>query len=440
MISKTDLEKVLLEWKEFKLPEIRERELKLDLNPEQIISLTGIRRSGKTFILLDTAKKLLRRYKRGEVLYVNFEHELLVNIEAKDARKMFEIHGELFEERIRYLLFDEIQKVRNWEVLLRRLYDERRYRIFISGSSSEVRPKELSSSLRGRTLNFMVFPLNFREFLKFKNHEFGNKDDLVEEKKGKMLKLLREYLEFGGFPDVVLKEDRIEKIKLISSYFDTILLRDIIEKHEIRHVRLLEMFLKYIISTSSCYFSPTKAQNYFKSIGEKCTKPTLLDFLEYAEKAFLVFKTEIFSPKIKDRKQYPVKIYTIDNSFINFVNPKFSENIGVLMENCVGIEFLRRKEKDPTIEIYYWKNHQGREVDFVVKKGFEIHELVQVSYALNENDVRRRETKSLIKASEELGCKNLLVITWDYEGEEKAKGKEIRFIPLWKWLLRSHNL
>ena len=162
----------------------------------------------------------------------------------------------------------------------------------------------------------------------------------------------------------------------------------------------------------------------------------MLDFFEHAENAFLLFKTEIFSPKVKERKQYPVKVYCIDNGFVNFINPRFSENFGSLMENSVAIELWRRKENTtiPT-EIYYWKDENGKEVDFVIKQGSRVKQLIQVTYALGRDDVDKREIKALLKASELLKCKNLLVITWDYEGEEKIKNKKIKFMPLWKWLL-----
>ena len=435
MISRDDIKRVLIEWERKDFPEIIERDVEINLSPEEITSITGIRRSGKTFLLLWIAKNLLKELSREEILYINFEHELLRNIEVRDVRKIFEVHSELYRGNIKYILFDEIQKVDGWEVLLRRLYDERKYRLFITGSTQELRPRDLAYSLRGRTINYTIFPLNFGEFLRFKRYRFDEKEILIEEGKGRLLKLLTEFIKFGGFPDVVLKENEMEKIKIISSYFDTIILRDIIEKHEIRNSRLLELFMKYILSISSFYFSGTKAENYFKSIGYRCSKATLLNFFDYAEKSFLLFKSEIFSPKIKDRSQYPVKVYCMDNGFINWVNPRFSENLGPTMENIVAIELLRRKETS-NIDFYYWKNYQGREVDFVIKEGVRIRELIQVTYASSKDEIEKREIRSLIKASDELKCKNLLLITWDYEDELKVDDKTIECIPLWRWLIR----
>ena len=160
----------------------------------------------------------------------------------------------------------------------------------------------------------------------------------------------------------------------------------------------------------------------------------MLDFFEYAENAYLLFKTEILSPKVKERKQHPVKVYSIDNGFVSLVNPRFSENIGSLMENAVVVELLRRRENS-FIEFFYWKDEDGKEVDFVVKEGLKVKQLIQVTYASARDEVNNREIKALLKASDLLRCKDLLVITWDFEAEEEIKSKKIRFVPLWKWLL-----
>jgi len=439
MISKEDLKKILIEWEERELPEIIKREIKINYTPKQITTITGIRRSGKTFLLFWIAKGLLEKFTKQEILYINFEHELLNRIDAKDIRKIFEIHTELYSKnkKIKYLLFDEIQKVQDWPIILRRLHDERKYFIFVTGSTSEMTPKKVSYSLRGRTVNYTIFPLSFKEFLRFKNYKIDKRKLILEIEKGELLKLLSEYLKFGGFPDIVLEEKPLQKQKLISSYFDTILLRDIIEKHNIRNIRTLEFFIKYLISIASSYFSATKTENYFKSIGEKCHKSTILDFFRYIEESFLIFKLEIFSPKIKERKQYPVKVYCIDNAFINFVNPRFSENTGRLMENVVAVELFRRMENNQHLEIYYFKDYQQKEVDFVVKEGWEVKQLIQVTYASSINEIEKREIKALLKASELLKCNNLLVITWDLEEEEKVERNRIKYIPLWKWLIEG---
>jgi predicted AAA+ superfamily ATPase len=141
---------------------------------------------------------------------------------------------------------------------------------------------------------------------------------------------------------------------------------------------------------------------------------------------------------VKDQLQYPRKIYCIDNGFINYFGFKFSEDAGRIMENTVGIQLYRFSQQYPNTKIFYFKSRQGHEVDFVIKRGIRIEQLIQVCYDIEDEGTKEREIKALIKVGKELMCRDLVVMTWSYEGEEKIKGKRVRFIPLWKWLLGSN--
>jgi len=153
--------------------------------------------------------------------------------------------------------------------------------------------------------------------------------------------------------------------------------------------------------------------------------------------AFLFFDSQIFSFKVKDQLQYPRKIYCLDNGIVNLVGFRFSENIGRLYENTVAVELLRRFFQKPLFKIFYWKNKRGEEVDFVIKKGLSVKQLIQACFKMEDEETKSREIKALLAAGEELKCKNSLVITVDYESEEKIEGRKIKFIPLWKWLLEG---
>ncbi|MCC6019158.1 MAG: DUF4143 domain-containing protein, partial [Candidatus Verstraetearchaeota archaeon] len=152
------------------------------------------------------------------------------------------------------------------------------------------------------------------------------------------------------------------------------------------------------------------------------------------------FPTEIFSYSIKERKQYPKKLYVVDNGIIRAIYPDAERSFGRLMENVVAIELLRRREGSK-FEVFYWKEYgkrDGNEVDFIIREGISIKKLIQVTYANSKDDIERREIGNLIKASEELKCKDLLIITWDYEGELEAEGRRVKCLPLWKWLISSN--
>jgi predicted AAA+ superfamily ATPase len=152
----------------------------------------------------------------------------------------------------------------------------------------------------------------------------------------------------------------------------------------------------------------------------------------------MLFFIEKFSFGARERLASPLKVYSIDTGLSNVIGFRFMENIGKCMENLVAVE-LQRKFRKPIHEIFYWKDYQQHEVDFVIKEGLEIRQLIQVTYASNKDEIEKREIRSLIKASELLKCKDLLVITWDFEDEIRYEDKIIKFLPLWKWLLTLNN-
>ena len=160
----------------------------------------------------------------------------------------------------------------------------------------------------------------------------------------------------------------------------------------------------------------------------------MYDYITKLEGILFFFFLKKFSKKVHLRETWPKKIYLCDTGLVKIT--KFSPDYGRSMENTVFLELVRSKNENPLMDIFYYKLSDG-EVDFVLKKGSKIKQLIQVTYASSKDEIEKREIKSLLKASKELKCKDLLVITWDYEGEEKHDKKKIKFIPLWKWLINN---
>ncbi|RLI98412.1 MAG: hypothetical protein DRP00_02055, partial [Candidatus Aenigmatarchaeota archaeon] len=184
----------------------------------------------------------------------------------------------------------------------------------------------------------------------------------------------------------------------------------------------------------SSHFSISKVEKYFRSKGIRISKKTVSNYLKYFESAFFCFAFEKMSPKTRERVGQPRKLYSIDNIFYNLL-PKFSEDLGKLMENLVAIKLFKVKSSNPLIDVFYWKDYQQREVDFVLKEGLKVRQLIQVSYVSGKDEIERREIKGLVKGSEVLKCKDLVLITWDLEDELKLGRKKVKCFPLWKWLL-----
>ncbi len=179
--------------------------------------------------------------------------------------------------------------------------------------------------------------------------------------------------------------------------------------------------------------SVNRIYNFFKSQGMAIGKNTLYEYIDRIQDSSVIFFLARYSNKVYIRESWPKKVYVCDTGLTKVA--RFSRDTGKLMENAVFLELLRLKNKRPLIDIYYYKSKDGKEVDFVLRQGDRILMLLQVCLDLSDPEVKKRETKALLKAAKELGCDNLLVINWDYEGEESFERKKIRYIPLYKWLI-----
>jgi predicted AAA+ superfamily ATPase len=225
------------------------------------------------------------------------------------------------------------------------------------------------------------------------------------------------------------------KFDILQQYYATVVRRDIIERYDIKNEEAIKALLRLLLNSTQ--YSISRLYNTMKSMGYEIGKSTLQKYIGYIESSYFMQSVYILSPKVKNQMQYPRKLYFIDNGFISALSTKFSDNMGRLYENMVAVELMRRYSGVEQ-EIHYWKDSNGKEVDFVIKDGIEIRELIQVSYDISERDTRKREMSALYKASKELGCDNLTIINENEDGEEEYRGNRIRLIPLWKWLIGTY--
>ena len=417
---KEDVIDYLKEYEHFE-PEIIERELKVPLNSEFVISIIGPRRAGKTYYLFQLSRQL------GNYLYLNFEDSRLYGVKYNELRDIIRTYVEVYGKEPKHLFLDEIQNVKNWEIVVRELHDLKKYRIFVTGSSSKLLSKEIATQLRGRTLSYLLLPFSFREYLVAKSLSFGrhaSKDEMA-----KIKHELKEYLDYGGFPEVVLSQ---EKVKILKEYSDLILFRDFIERHGIKNLEVARFLHSFIIQNFSKEISANSLFNRIKAMGVKVSKNTIYNYLSKIEDTVFFFFLKRYSKKLHLRETYPKKIYLCDTGLTKIL--RLSEDAGKLMENSVFLELLRKTNQNPLIEILYWRDYLQKEVDFIVKEGNQFTQLIQVTYELTpENE--KREVNSLLKAGKELGCKNMTILTWDQEDLIKKGGKEIVVKPLWKWIL-----
>jgi len=429
MINRETWIKTIKDFQEFDLPKLIERDIEVetDLPIKRVISVIGPRRAGKTFFIFQLIKKLLEKgIEKNKILYINFESDLLVGCTTSDLRNMLDIFYEIYPENKRkkvYLFLDEVQNIYNWEKFVRTVIDAENIQAFVTGSSSKLLSKEIATSLRGRTLPYYVYPFSFKEFLKAK--DFKVEKYFSSSQKAKFLNFLEKYLR-GSYPETIFFET--EKEKILKEILDVTIYRDIVERFKVKNVKVLRLLLKGLIS--STYFSVHKFYNYLKSLGIKVSKNTIYNYVEYFSDSLILYTLRKYSKSYKETEQTIPKIYLVDNGLL-IING--IENLGRLMENVVFLELIRRNFVLNENLFYFIPNY--KEVDFVLKSGEKITQLIQVCYNLDDFNTKERELNALLKASKDLNCSNMLVISWDYEGREKFKGKKIMFLPLWKWLL-----
>ncbi|MCI4438510.1 ATP-binding protein [archaeon] len=411
------------DWYTKKLPSLVERELSVKPVKDKVISIVGPRRAGKTFYFY----QLMRRNKES-CLYLDFEDSALVDVKFDEVLDVINLFTEITGKVPTDIFLDEVQRIEKWETMVRTLLNRGSYRIFVTGSSSKLLSREVATQLRGRSLTYFLFGFSFREFLKAKGINLGEVLSGVE--KAKIKNLLREYLEFGSFPEIVLKED---KEKILKEYHDTIFFKDFVERHELKSFDVAKFVFSQVLQSFSHEFSVNRLVNLLKSSGIRMGKNTVYDYVEKLQDTLAVFFVKKYSEKISLRESWPRKVYVCDTGLSKVI--RFSADFGRLMENVVFIEELRRINDNPLLEIFYWKDRQQNEVDFVLKEGLKIKQLIQVTYANGKDEIGRREIRALLKASEELRCKDLLIITWDYDDELEIGNEKIKFIPLWKWLI-----
>ncbi|MCK5061147.1 ATP-binding protein [Candidatus Parcubacteria bacterium] len=395
-------------------------ELNRYLKMPEIVALTGVRRSGKSTIILQIIEGLIQNKKVNpkNTLYINFEEPSFgggLNLEL--LIKFFDAYLEFYNPKGKiYLFLDEVQLVKNWEKFVVSLYDRKaNIKIFVTGSSSKLLQNEISTLLSGRYVSKTIYPLSFKEFLNFKKIEYN---PLV--KTPKLYNQLREYIEFGGFPRIVLEKNKHNKRVLLAEYFNSIVERDILLRHQIKNIKDIREIISFVFSNVSKQTSSYKLEKNFGISSQNIRR-----YFEYFNEAFLLQFASFFSFSVKKQIYNPQKIFSIDTGLRNAVSFKFGNDIGKLLENIVFMEFLRKKEQP-----YYWEN--GTEIDFLIRKGYQVSELFNVCYSLEDKQTLDREIKSLEKGITEFEKSKAKLIYW--EGQT-IKHSGIKFVNILDFLL-----
>jgi predicted AAA+ superfamily ATPase len=428
---KNIISQLIDDFQERSLPDLSPRDRVVSEIKGKADVVIGMRRSGKTWFCYQKIKDLIASgIKKEKILYLNFEDDRLLDFNVGHFQEILDVyfgkHPAHRNDRC-YFFFDEIQRIDQWEMFIRRLLDTENIQIFITGSSSKLLSSEIATSLRGRSLPVEIFPFNFTEFLKFhalfteSPKSFGANTTAV------LRKAAKDYLEIGGFPEIQNLEHNLQ-IEVLQGYIDSVLLKDIIERHKVGNVLVLKHLVRHIMNSFGGQFSVNKFFNTMKSMSIKCTKNSLYEYLDHLTDAFLFYKVPIHSRSENVRLINPAKIYTIDTGLLNATTFRNSNNYGNLLETMVFMH-LRRGGYD----VEYFKTKDGREVDFILRHQFsDIPQLIQVCWEMSDRKTFTRELQGLKGAMDELSIASGTIVTWD---DEAVIDKQIKTVPVWKWLL-----
>ena len=376
-------------------------------------ALIGVRRGGKTFQAIEMSLSLPVE----KVLYYNFEDPLFyLEPEVGNLDLLLAVASEFHVAPIELLILDEIQNINGWERWLRKLIDQKRYRIIVTGSSARLLSRELSTALTGRALTQEVSPLGYGDFLEFQQR----KPETLNEHR----QTFRAFLRWGGFPEVTLMSEPVDKTRLLRQYLGDIMLRDILSRYEIRNKQALDTLAVYYLSNTSSLHTQGSLKKAFGFSAD-----LIADYTEALCDAFAIFQLERFNHKLKQQSRDPRKIYAIDTGLRNACSRSASDDTGKLLENVVFLELRRRGH-----ELYYYKGKY--EVDFLVTEHYQPRKLIQVCAELAEESTRKRELRALEEAMTELGLQQAELISMDRdENVSLPGGREVKITSACKWLL-----
>lgn len=436
-MDKTEIIEILNEWNYWnrELPQTHSRtfydtKISTLLEHDEVLVIKGIRRSGKSTLMLNSIKNLLLSgVEIKNVLFVNLEDPRFINhLSTELLQKIKDVYLEYLDpDEKPYIFLDEVQNIPNWEKWVNKEYELKLSHIAISGSNSSMLSSEIASSLSGRYLQLDVYPLSFKEYLEFNEVTVKSKLDYVEKK----IELNREfeaYLKYGGFPKIV-EYDTTQKRDLLITYKDSILLKDIVARYNLKEFKVLEEIAAFLLANSGISQSINKLKNNFHISYDMAHA-----YLEYLIKAYMIFEVPKFDYSLKKQNSNDKRYYSVDLGLSNIMRVPNLQTRGDDLETIVFLELLRRGYK-----VYYYKTSNGLECDFLIEKENNIVQLIQVTSSLKDEKTKKRELRVFSKTIQDLQLKNVtnLIIHEDNTSNFIYDDLTIKAINIKEWLIGS---
>ncbi|WP_027716523.1 ATP-binding protein [Desulfuromonas sp. TF] len=427
------LKEIILDFQEVDLPTGVLRRVDVAHISGKATICIGVRRGGKSTFMFQLMQRIQDSgVPRQNILYLNFFDDRLHSLQHDSLNVILEAYFSLFPEKKNtekvYCFFDEIQVVPGWEPFVDRLMRTENCEVYITGSSAQMLSREIATQMRGRALSWEMFPFSFREFLDYKG--IVNDGPLSTKKRLTIQKAFEEYWQTGGFPEVA-GLDRMLRIKTHQEYFNAMLFRDLVERHDISHPKAVTDLAHRLVDNTGSLYSVNNLTGYLKSLGHKAPKSAVSDYLEWFEDAYVLFTVRIFDASLARANTNPKKIYCIDHALVTSVSSGILVNSGHLLENLV-FTALRRATPD----IFYFKSRTGREVDFLAHRQDRSRMLVQVCESMADPQTRKREITALAEAMAELKLPEGTIVTRGEEEQIRVESGKIDVVPAWRFLLQ----
>ena len=428
-----DTIKSLIALKQHEMPfDVIHRDKELPINRKKIITIPGVRRCGKSTLMMIAINALIESgVPVQNILWIGFDDERLKRMTSDDLDEVIAAYMEMYPDvpiKDVHMFFDEIQIIEGWEYFVLRVYKNYCKNISICGSNATMLSTELGTALRGYPLEYKTYPLSFNEYCRFKGVDT---DSYLEQDKAKVRNAFAEYNHTSAFPEVVLTVSESEKLQLLNGYFDTMLLKDVAEHYGIANFPVLRYFVKRIMANLTKPTSILSIYNDIKSQGLRISKDELYRWADYVCDVFMFIRIPKYERSLAKEQKALKKYYCIDNGLRSAVLLPQSDDNGKLLENAVLLHLNRNL--GPADRIFYFQ--ESAECDFVVQRNERVDELIQVTWDMSDDNTREREINGLLEASRATGCDKLTIITIDEESAFEINGKTIHVMPAWKWAL-----
>lgn len=388
------------------------QDMDLLLNSHLIKLITGPRRVGKS-------TQALLMLRNRNFAYLNFDSQQL--LDAWDADLVMRMLDDVYPG-YEYLLLDEVQNLVAWDLWVSELYRLGK-NLVITGSNAKMLSSEMATALTGKYLKVEMLPFSLEEFFDWNKLDLSK---LNPEQQADASALMDDYLRNGGYPEVVASRQLTRTY--LDTLFDSIVWKDVAKRHSVRNVTDLNDLALYLVSN---FCNPVSANELTETLGFSSVNTTK-KFMDYLREPYLFYYLPRYNNKLKMMKKAPRKVYVVDNGFVAAKAFSLSDNLGRLLENQVFVELLRQGyDTDKTM--FYYRSRNDKEVDFVLRKGTHIEQLIQVCYDMSTPKTEKREVDSLIECAEELNCSNLAIVTNNEERVIEKDGVRIDVVPVAKW-------